>query len=74
MKTCRICGSHGINMHLHGRDGVSDPDLCDVCYWHKRADVLSTTIQALRGIVTHDSETKADFIARVRDILDRGTP
>ena len=22
---------------MHGRDG-SDPDLCDVCYWRKRAE------------------------------------
>lgn len=33
---CEKCGSHGVNHHLHGRDG-SDPDLCDVCYWRKRA-------------------------------------
>ena len=25
-----------INHNHHGRDG-SDPDLCDVCYWRKRA-------------------------------------
>lgn len=34
---CRECGSYAINHHLHGRDG-SDPDLCDVCYWRKRAE------------------------------------
>lgn len=35
--TCTRCGSHAINHHLHGRDG-SDGDLCDVCYWRKRAE------------------------------------
>ena len=34
---CKRCGSYAINHNLHGRDG-SDPDLCDVCYWRKRAE------------------------------------
>ena len=33
--TCK-CGSYAINHSRHGRDG-SDGDLCDVCYWRKRA-------------------------------------
>lgn len=37
--TCKICNSHAINHDKHGRDG-SDPDLCDVCYWRKRAAVF----------------------------------
>lgn len=37
MGKCIRCGSHAINHGLHGRDG-SDPDLCDVCYWRKRAE------------------------------------
>jgi len=36
---CKECGSHAINRHLHGRDG-SDLDLCDVCYWRKRANAI----------------------------------
>lgn len=36
MNKCEQCGSYAINHHCHGRDG-SDPDLCDVCYWRKRA-------------------------------------
>ena len=35
--SCKRCGSLAINHHLHGRDG-SDLDLCDVCYWRKRAE------------------------------------
>ena len=34
---CKICGSHAINEHLHGRKVGEDMDLCDVCYWRERA-------------------------------------
>lgn len=37
MTTCKQCGSQAINHQYHGRDS-SDPDLCDVCYWRKRAE------------------------------------
>lgn len=35
--SCIRCGSSAINHHSRGRDG-SDGDLCDVCYWRKRAE------------------------------------
>lgn len=36
---CDICGGSTFNANfIHGRDG-SDPELCDVCYWHKRAEL-----------------------------------
>lgn len=35
----------------------------------RRADTLAVTIRALQDVVTHDAETKADFIARVRAVL-----
>lgn len=31
------CASYAINPHLHGRDPGVDLDLCDACYWRKRA-------------------------------------
>jgi hypothetical protein len=31
------CASHAINPHRHGRKPDVDLDLCDVCYWRKRA-------------------------------------
>ena len=34
-----------------------------------RADVLAATIRELSEVVTHDAETKADLIVRVRNIL-----
>ena len=37
MNKCYRCGSYAINHHAHGRDG-SEPELCDVCYWRKRAE------------------------------------
>jgi len=37
--SCKKCGSMAINPHLHGRDPEVDTDLCDVCYWRKRADL-----------------------------------
>ena len=35
---CTVCGSHAINPGQSGRDATSDLDLCDVCYWRKRAE------------------------------------
>ena len=35
--TSEGCGSHAINPGQSGRDDASDLDLCDVCYWRKRA-------------------------------------
>jgi len=36
------CGSYAINPHLHGRKKGVDLDLCDVCYWRKRAEAKVT--------------------------------
>ena len=38
MKKCSCCGSYAVNPGRSGRDESSDLDLCDVCYWRKRAD------------------------------------
>lgn len=37
MKKCKRCSSYAINHNSHGRDG-SEPELCDVCYWRKKAE------------------------------------
>jgi len=46
---CKNCGSYAVNPHLHGREEKTDLDLCDVCYWRKRADTegLSEKIKGL---------------------------
>ena len=38
MKECNRCGSYAVNPGRSGRDETSDLDLCDVCYWRKRAE------------------------------------
>ena len=42
MHNCK-CGSYAINPNHHGRDGT-DLDLCDVCYWRKRAEDLKIAL------------------------------
>lgn len=42
MRGCKQCGSYATNPGRHGRDDCSDLDLCDVCYWRKRATALGT--------------------------------
>jgi hypothetical protein len=44
MTNCTKCGSYAINHNCHGRDGA-DPELCDVCYWRKRALKFSVDFQ-----------------------------
>jgi len=39
-ETCKRCGSFAINQHMHGREKGIDLDLCDVCYWRKRAEEI----------------------------------
>ena len=40
MKVCKRCGSQAINDQMHGRLKGTDLDLCDVCYWRSRVEVL----------------------------------
>ena len=40
------CGSYAINPHKHGREDGVDLDLCDVCYWRKRAGILKDALRA----------------------------
>jgi len=37
-RSCSNCRSGAINPGHHGRDESTDLDLCDVCYWRKRAE------------------------------------
>ena len=39
-RTCKRCGSYAINDTKYGREKGVDLDLCDVCYWRKRAEKL----------------------------------
>ena len=49
---CNQCGSYAINHHHHGRDG-SDPDLCDVCYWHTRHDQLEVELAEVKDSMAY---------------------
>lgn len=73
------CGSYAINHNAHGRDG-SDDDLCDVCYWRKRADVLLAALQLVAGEVTScirptsaDSYLPSDIVREVHQALTNVT-
>ena len=44
MNKCARCGSYAINHNSNGRYG-SDPDLCDVCYWRKRYELLRSAAE-----------------------------
>jgi len=52
--TCKICGSHAINHHLHGRDGTKDY-LCDVCFWIDNAHELKRQLDAANKLLAVDS-------------------
>lgn len=51
--TCSDCGSYAINHHCHGRDG-SDGNLCDVCYWRKRAVCRDELLAVLEAWFEHE--------------------
>jgi hypothetical protein len=51
MKTCKQCGSHAINPHLHGREPDIDLNLCDVCYWRERAEKYKSAIDEVTLMV-----------------------
>jgi len=47
MSKCIECGSYAINPHCHGREARVNLDLCDVCYWRKRATEAQARIKEL---------------------------
>jgi len=67
VKKCE-CGSYAINDHLHGRDGT-DQDLCDVCYWRKRAGKSSLDIVELLDAL---KETK-HRLEKLHEMFDLAT-
>lgn len=42
------CGSYAINPTLKGREEGLDENLCDVCYWRKRATEKDLVIMELQ--------------------------
>lgn len=62
MTPCTRCGSYAINPHCHGRND-SDLDLCDVCYWRKRAEAL--TAQPAQAV---DLEQFRDCVIEAKEV------
>jgi len=46
MNRCTVCGSYAINPTMHGRNANVDTNLCDVCYWRKRAEVFEHALNS----------------------------
>ena len=78
MNKCTQCYSYAINPTSHGRDGT-DTDLCDVCYWRKRAEgVTATQLRVLRiaygalgdCLPCYDPECKASQVVSVQVAFD----
>lgn len=68
MTVCK-CGSHAINHHCHGRDGT-DGDLCDVCYWRKRAErPAQPGYQALQAAHTRLQKRYGELEAKLKEKL-----
>lgn len=68
---CIKCGSYAINVDKNGRD-KTDKNLCDVCYWKKRAGCLAQTdaekIKALDRLLC---ELEVDNFSAVMDRPNR---
>lgn len=62
MGQCKRCNSHAINLLDHGRDPNIDLDLCDVCYWRKRAEDL--------GVISDDLERRNAALIVERDLYE----
>jgi hypothetical protein len=67
MPQCRKCGSYAINEHSHGREKGKDSDLCDVCYWRKRANGF-TKYHARQIIDVFDIENALEEIGDDEDL------
>ena len=52
MNLCKECGSYAINPSHHGREPKVDLDLCDVCYWRKRATEWESQYNGLKQLYT----------------------
>jgi hypothetical protein len=64
---CIKCSSYAVNHHCHGRDGT-DPDLCDVCFWRKRANRKPLTDEELAEIAMQSGAYDEQLLAFARAI------
>lgn len=64
MNRCRLCGSHAVNDHLHGREAGVDLDLCDVCYWRTRYEAIRVVADGMKRCLKDHR-----FLGRAPEIL-----
>ena len=60
VRRCARCRSGAINPSDHGRTDGVDLDLCDVCYWRKRAESATKA----------DTRTDSDRYAELRQLVE----
>lgn len=60
---CTRCSSYAINPHCHDRDDTR-LDLCDVCWWRNRAEMLESHITRLEHAGMHATLPDANVIDR----------
>ena len=60
VRRCARCRSGAINPSDHGRTEGADLDLCDVCYWRKRAESAAKA----------DTRTDSDRYAELRKLVE----
>ena len=70
MKKCTKCDSYAINPGMHGR-GKKDIDLCDVCYWRKRAESAIEASRYLIKILVTDVKKHNNAIDALRNLEDK---
>ena len=51
---------------MYGREAGVDLDLCDVCYWRKRADIVVALLGTVAGLPVADYSTDGDGAELVR--------
>ena len=67
MTVCKRCGSTQTNLGKDGR-GDKHPELCDACYWRKRAKKLKAKLRALEIEIEESAQSELS-----QDITDAYT-
>jgi hypothetical protein len=66
MNQCSRCKSYQINEHIHGRIKGTDVDLCDVCYWRKRAEISLLAAKKLKTAALEGSLCKPEEHKKIK--------
>lgn len=66
---CSQCYSYAINLGIDGRDRITDTNLCDVCYWRKRAETAEARVAELEEELTAERRRLDWLLVGVRSEL-----